>query len=60
VKQYVWSWDVGGYNSTLASSPEEAMEKAKKMWPGHAVRNLREAKPGEVAALDREYASLFY
>lgn len=31
-KLFVWNWVGGGYNQTHATSKEEALEKAKKIW----------------------------
>lgn len=60
---WVWNWVGGGYNTALASSKTEATRLAKEMGKPNTHRgggmtvtlkpkNVRVAKPGEVARLD--------
>lgn len=63
LKEYVWGWSTGGYNTCMASNKEDATLKAEAMCKGCPALgkpvNVRLAKKGEIAALDRHYAGMF-
>lgn len=65
-RDYVWDWVGGGYNSARASSLAEAERLAKEMGLPSRIKggmtrtltpkNVRAAKPGEIAGYDRAYS----
>ena len=65
--QWVWEWqpvgnDPAGYNWVAARSEGYARGQAARMESERLLVNwgtFRKAAPGEVAALDRQYAGLF-
>jgi len=65
--QWVWEWqpvgnDPAGYNWTTARSEGYARGQAARMESENLLVNwgtFRKAAPGEVEALDRQYAGLF-
>jgi len=65
--QWLWEWhpvgnDPAGYNWVAARSEGYARGQAARMESGNLLVNwgtFRKAAPGEVDALDRQYAGLF-
>ena len=62
-KTYVLNWASDGYNTVQARNLAEARKKAAALANNVHLTlipsSVHEAKPGEVAALDRSYASMF-
>lgn len=69
-KQWTWEWLGGGYNSCVAATKAEALQKARDMGkptPGGGMQitlipnewTLRSVTPEEMTAVDRHWASAF-
>lgn len=67
MKTWLFHWVEGGYNTVIAETRKEALEKARTLGkPGEVFKGLtvsekglHVARPGEVEALNRYYAGMF-
>jgi hypothetical protein len=60
---WFFRWGVGGYNSVMASTREEAMQKAEALGSGWQSGGVRDLQPdpdrAETEKMDKAYAGMF-